>query len=478
MRRTVFLLITILLILICAAQTALAEDAFKPSHASPSETALATVFTVLIACLFIVVCVFLAIRGTGEDDGPIWQVFLLSAFLAVLLRVVVALAFEGYWTDIACFKGWAITVYENGPQNFYTSDVFADYPPGYMYVLYVLGMIRHVFSIDANAAVFTLIIKLPSIIAEVITSVFIYKIAKKQMGSMFGLLCAAFILFNPAMFFNSSAWGQIDAVFILFIVLVIYYLRKENYILGAVFFAVALLIKPQAIMFAPVVGLSFVYALFKNGGLKQALIGIFGGLVAASAVIVALVYPFTGSQEPTWILQIYKGVINFYQYATINAFNFYGLIGANWVPSDTPFLLLNYAAWGMIFIVLICLGIVFLQWRTREKRPLFDLAGFLILSVFMLAHAMHERYILPAAICLIFAYVYSRDKVTLVFAGAFSICALCNEMVVLYADRVDVEPLPILIFSAINMTLYIAYAIITVKKMAGGKVLIKSPAQL
>ena len=38
-----------------------------------------------------------------------------------------------------------------------------------------------------------------------------------------------------------------------------------------------MLIKPQAIMFAPVIGLAFIYAYFKKGGIKKALVGTLAG---------------------------------------------------------------------------------------------------------------------------------------------------------------------------------------------------------
>ena len=408
---------------------------------------IATIITVVVASLFIIVCVMLIIRNNQtRSEQKAWPVFLLAAVLAVLLRVIIAMVYEGYSTDIACFKGWAIAVYETGPSGFYTSGIFADYPPGYMYVLYVLGFVRELFSIDSNGSLFTLIIKLPSIIAEIVTAVFIYKIADKQIGKTFGLLCASFLLFNPAMFFNSSVWGQIDAVFILFIVLTLYYLKKENYILGALFFAISLLIKPQAIMFAPVVGLAYFYALFQKGGLKKALIGIFCSAAVAAAVIAAAVIPFTGDQQASWILEQYQDTIGFYPYASLNAFNLFALVGANFAYSTDSFLFLNYQTWGMIFLVLICVAVIFLQWKTRAQRPLFDLSAFLIMSVFMLMHAMHERYILPACICLIFAYLYSRDKTTLFFAAAFSVSALFNQMVTLYSNSVVAPELPTFVF--------------------------------
>ncbi len=478
MRRIVIGLIVVLLLAALPVVALAADEAFKPSNAGVPATMLATVLTVIMAVLFIIVAVLLGVRTNGVNDGEgrIWPVFLLTAALAVMLRVIVALAYEGYSTDIACFKGWAVGVYEHGLSGFYSSGIFCDYPPGYMYVLYGLGLLREVLGIDANSAVFTLMVKLPSIIAEVALALFVSRVAVKQAGRTFALLCGAFLLFNPAMFFNSSVWGQIDAFFILFAVLCIYHLRKENFWLGALFFGISLLLKPQAIMLAPVVGLCYVYALFKKGETGRGFLGLLGGAAIVAAVFAAGVIPFTGSQQPDWILDKYLGVINEYQYATINAFNLYGMAGANWVPADQNFLFMPYQYWGIIFIVLICIVVAVLQWRSRNQRATFDVAAFLIISVYMLAHAMHERYMLPACAFLLLAYVYTRDMTTLTFGVAFSITALFAQLFTLYADSVLVEPLPMLVLSAANMGLYIIYAAVTFKKLVSGTVLIKSPA--
>jgi len=479
MRKAFCFAAIVILILSLVCTTALADDSFKPSHATPGQTTLATIVTMVAAALFIAAFVLLRRREKSRlfaEKDRLWPMLLALCVLAVGLRVVVALTYEGYATDIACFKGWSTAAFELGPSGFYTTDMFADYPPGYMYILYVLGWLRQVFAIEAGGAVFTLLVKLPSIIAEVVTAVIIYRIGKKQIGGMFGLMCAALILFNPAMFFNSSVWGQIDAVFILFMALTLLYLKKENFLLGALFFTFGLLIKPQAIMFAPVVGLAYVYALFKRGGMKKALVGIFGGAAVFAAVIALGVWPFTGSQHPLWIIDKYAGTVNYYQYTSLNAFNLFALIGGNFADANQPFLFLDYTTWGWIFIGVVCAAVVILQWRSRERRPMFELGAFLILSVFMLAHAMHERYILPVGVLLTFAYVFSRDKAALLFAAAFSLTGLAGQMVTLYAEGVNVAPTPTTILSLINLALYIIYAAVTIKKLSSKKVLIKSPA--
>ncbi len=477
MKRIVVLALLAILLASLPLGTAFADDAFKPSYATPSETVLATVLTIVISAIFIVVCVLLNVRsGLADDEESPWPTFALMAVLAVAIRIIVALIFEGYSSDIGCFKGWAIAAYEGGPANFYTSDMFADYPPGYIYVLWVLGLIRELFSIDAMGAFFTLIIKLPSVAAEVITAVIVFKTARKQMGKTFALLCSAFVLFNPAFFFNSSVWGQVDAFFTLFAVLVIYYLRKDNPWLGAAFFAVALLVKPQAVMLLPIVGLYYVFALIKKGGVRRGMLGLLGGAVIGAGVFVLGVLPFTGDQSFDWILEKYIGTVESYQFASINAYNLFALTGGNWKPFDSPIWFFSYQTWGIIFIGIICALVVFLQWRSREQGRLFDIAGFLIVSVFMLAHAMHDRYILPACILLLFAYVYSRDGASLFFAAAFSVTALLNQMVVLYADSVMTPELPTLLISGVNVLLYIVYFMVTIKKLASSGVLIKRPA--
>jgi|AGTN01.1.fsa_nt_gi Predicted integral membrane protein len=470
--------------MICAvclpAATALA-DAFKPSGATDSQTLMATALVFIIGVMFLGVCALLFLRvshGTAKDDVRIWPAFLLVVALAVVLRVIAATVFTGYSTDIACFKGWAIAAYRDGPAAFYTSGMFSDYPPGYMAVLWVLGWIGSAFQIDANGALFTLIIKIPSILAEVGAAVIAYKIAERRMDRTFGLLCASFVLFNPAMFFNSSVWGQIDAILALFIVTALWFLINEQYIPAAALFALAVIFKPQAIMFTPVVGLAYVYALFKKGGLAKAVIGIFGGLAAAAAVLAVFILPFTGTQPLGWIIGKYSGAIGYYSYASINAFNVYTLLGLNWGEIPTFMLFGQQIAYGTVALALICVAVVILQWRTREQRRFFDIAAFLVISVFMLMHSMHERYMLAACACLIFAYIYSRDAATLGFAAAFSIYALLNQMLTLYADSQVAPQMPAFALSAVGAALYLAYAAVTVRKLWSRKVLIKTPAML
>jgi dolichyl-phosphate-mannose-protein mannosyltransferase len=478
MLKKICLIFTVILIVCLTAGTALADG--PPANVTKDAKLVTTLFTALIAAVFLIFSVMLLTRDNSEPT-PQKKGFALPLVLfiavALAIRVIVAITFEGYSTDVACFKGWSYAAFEQGPANFYTSGMFADYPPGYMYILYALGWVLKLLNIPAQSAIFTLIIKIPSMIAEVVTAIILYRIGVKQIGKMFGLMCSALVLFNPAMFFNSSAWGQIDAVFVLFIVLTLIYLRKENYWLGALFFAVALLIKPQAILFAPVVGLVYFYALFIKGRFGKAVLGIFGGAAIIAATVFLASLPFKGDQEPLWIVDKYISATSTYSYWSLNASNLFALFSKNFVTSSEPFLGLSYQPWIFVSVGLICAAIIVLQWRSRNTKPLFDLAAFLIISIYMFVPAMHERYILPVCILLIFAFAYSKEKATLAFAGAFAITATLTQMFTLYSGSVVAPHVQTLVVSAANIALYLAYAVITCQKLGSSKFLIKAPAQ-
>ena len=61
---------------------------------------------------------------------------------ALLLRLVLALVTEGYPYDMSCFVAWGDKLASEGAANFYSEGYFADYPPGYLWVLGLVGAIR------------------------------------------------------------------------------------------------------------------------------------------------------------------------------------------------------------------------------------------------------------------------------------------------------------------------------------------------
>ena len=65
-------------------------------------------------------------------------------FVGLVLRLALALL-PGFGIDIGSFEAWSQRLADKGPWGFYSPDVFSDYAPGYLYVLWFIGELNKVF---------------------------------------------------------------------------------------------------------------------------------------------------------------------------------------------------------------------------------------------------------------------------------------------------------------------------------------------
>src|ERR687896_1752052 len=109
-------------------------------------------------------------------------VTLLLAGLALRLTIAYVLFPEsGFATDISSFVSWALTLADVGPGGFYANAGFADYPPGYLYVLWMVGLAANALAplVGGDAgAVATALIKLPPMLADVALAFVLYRLVR------------------------------------------------------------------------------------------------------------------------------------------------------------------------------------------------------------------------------------------------------------------------------------------------------------
>lgn len=303
--------------------------------------------------------------------SPIYTILLLSFILRILLT-----PFGTHFFDFNTFFAWSQNLSENGFSNFYKG--WSDYLPGYLYVLYFLGKISIFFALSDQ---FNLILyKFPAILGDLGTGFLIYKIVKPY-SPKWANLSSAFYLFNPAIFVNSSLWGQVDGLIPLFILLSFYFLRK-NIFLSATFLALGTLIKPQAGFITPL----FVLDLLKNKQIKDVLLF---GLICLVIFILGFL-PFTSLENSlSFILNRLEFSASQYPYTSVNAFNFWAVLFPLW-HSDFG---LNLFSWGIVG--LLSTIILFLQPYKKDKRYFGFGIAMIVLIIFLFLTRIHERHLLP-----------------------------------------------------------------------------------
>ncbi|WP_459481976.1 hypothetical protein [Clostridium saccharoperbutylacetonicum] len=403
----------------------------------------------IYSIVFLILCFglyYLFRRKKLEFDLKNEKILIMTLLLVgFLLRISASTLMDGYSGDINLFKNWAMTA-ANGLSTFYSSARQADYPPLYIYVLGLVGKIANTTMLNSY---YVLLLKIPAITADVITSFIIYKLAKKYLNSVISIFLAAFYIFNPAVFIDSTFWGQVDSFFTLLIFIAIYLLHEKKYTFSSAMFAASILMKPQGIIFLPIL----FFELVRQRKIKNF---IFSAL-AALVTILVIIIPFSiNQQNPLWIVNLYTKTISEYPYASVNAFNFFSLIGGNYKSYNTNLFVINYHTLGMLFIVITTLIGWFVYIKGNNRKYVSAIALLQIAGVFTFSVGMHERYLFPAVALAVLSYIYLKDKRFMILAIGFSITSYINISTILFNLKASIFNNLMGITSILNIVL-VAY---------------------
>ncbi|MDL2237273.1 phospholipid carrier-dependent glycosyltransferase [Christensenellaceae bacterium OttesenSCG-928-K19] len=433
------------------------------------QTEFIVVFAVIGIIFLFAIYQIQARRGLQKSLQPeqsTWGVFILLVAVAVGIRIAIAYATPGYESDMGCFRSWADIAYSNGYAEFYNGDYFADYPPLYIYVLSFLGWIRDMAGMDLGGAEYGLLIKTPALVTDIFVAVAVYIIAKREFGGKTGLLLSALILLNPAVMMNSAVWGQVDVIFTAVILLVLWLLYKEKLVWAAALFMIAFLLKPQAVLIAPVLLFVFIRNIIASKEKLKAWLA----LVVSAGVMVLLFFvvqlPFGINQEPLWLVDRMMETMGQYPYASLNSFNLFSMLGLNFVDvSSVSWFSLPLNVWGYIFIAAVCVYVLWLYIKNPKREFLFALASLIILGVFTFGHGMHERYIFPVPFLMLIAYILIRDKRLLFCTVLLFGVLLANQVVSLYYYQVVIPQGLMVACSAVSVGISI-YSFYVATKLA------------
>lgn len=405
------------------------------------------VYSIAFLAVFIAAYFLLAYKNVKISAANEKFIMFTLLCLGLILRIFIAAIIEGHPFDINTFKNWA-TAAANNLSQVYSSSRSSDYPPLYMYVLFVIGKIA---GINGMNPYYTILLKLPSIAADILTSLLIYRLAKKYLSSEISMILSVFYIFNPAVFVNSAIWGQVDSFFTLIVVYSLVMLSEKKVMLSSVLFTAAVLMKPQGIIFLPALFFELVRMKDFKSFLKSA--------AAAIITAVIVILPFSLNKGFLWIFKLFSNTVGEYPYASVNAFNFFSFIGKNYTKDTDVLLIFSYHSWGMIFIVLVTLFTWFFYIKADNRNYAAAAALIQIAGVFTFSASMHERYLFPAVALSILTFIYLRDKRLLLLPLGFSCTVFINTYYVLYETVRGINSVsytPVLIFtSLLNIILFI-----------------------
>ncbi|MEN9936925.1 MAG: hypothetical protein RLZZ387_3504 [Chloroflexota bacterium] len=283
-----------------------------------------------------------------------------------------------------------------------------DYMPLRLYYLWaasqVVGAAGASFA-EPIAPLTKLLVKLPQLLADVAMVAVIYAYARRRLAAPGAALLAAMYTLAPPVWINSAWWGQVDAWLMLGMVGAVLLVGRGDGRWGWACWALALLVKTQAIIVAPVL---FVATLRRSGSR-----GLVHGAATAGGVLAAGLAPLGLAGQGFGMAEAYLGAVGRFPRTTYGAYNLWHLALGGATVNDFNAALgpISYRQIGLALlaaaVVLVCVAL----WRRSDAAGRVLAAGALALAFFCLPTQMHARYLfLPLA----FVALAARDDRRLV----------------------------------------------------------------
>ncbi len=353
-------------------------------------------------------------------SGEFSTAFALAGLLLVglILRLVFVGA-DGFKNDVETFEAWSLTLSQHPMREFFAKAGFADYPPGYFFILWVIGHAYRTFvHADPGYLILRIAVKLPAILMDLVDAALVFAIVRRFSTVAWAFAAAAFLALNPATIFISAYWGQVDAVaggFVLAAVLLVVSSEGRSRGSSVALLALAwlalgysILIKPPAAVLVPLM-LCYPFAAPNRSERAIRATGTVVGIVAALVLAYLAALAFHPGLSPlaqfSWLFGRYHYASGVYSYNSVNAFNLYALRQPFWQPDSQLIPNMTFGsftlgfpqyAWGIGLFVVALLLIVSRYLQRRDTIAFLEAAFLLSLGFFVLATRMHERYIFNA----------------------------------------------------------------------------------
>ncbi len=375
---------------------------------------------------------------SATADGR--QVLALLA-LALLIRLVIS-PFHGFFHDLQAYVNWG-HIFDHNPLRFYTvasttnvleSSRFGylpNYPPLTVYLYGLLDAVylavAHLFTPHpsltlADSPLLAVYARLPILASDLAAVALIYQLARKARSQRWALVAAGSYALAPAVLFDGVLWGQTDGIFTLAVILALLSVLEGRGVRAGVLCAVAFMLKPQPVIFAPLI----LFYLLRWAGWREALRSLAG--MGATAGLLWLPYLVPPHPDIFVFLAMVRHVNLANPYtsvASVDAFNLWWFAGQPHHSATTPYVgPLSATTFGGLLFAITSLAIAVGIWRDATPARLFFAAGLLAAAFFTFTSLQHERYLFPALALFLIAAVY--DARHLLFYIVASVTAFAN----------------------------------------------------
>lgn len=360
----------------------------------------------------------------------------LSFWLLLVIGFVVRIILVPYFTsgDLLSYAEWGEKFFLLGPKNFYFGETLWRYsPPNYMplgtlmfgglYWLFEhkfwLAQLHNFIKIPPSFFIryfynhgHILLLKLPSILADLGLGVIVYQlILKFTKNTKTALLGLGFFVLNPITIFLSGAWGQTDSLVSLFGMTAFLLLLSKKQFLSLPFLFLSLYLKPGWAILVPL----YLFLLFH---LRVERKQIIKGVLISFFLFFLVTLPFSGNKIISFTNKVFFVRLPISAKAdaaaSASAFNFYSIfLQIDRSLSSTK--IVGFSARTIGLIAFIFINFASFSFIKKQKDKLLAIvAGIFIVGFgsYIFLTGMLERYFFASFAPLVIL-MFSRPKIVL-----------------------------------------------------------------
>ncbi|MCK4657996.1 MAG: hypothetical protein KAV82_00605 [Phycisphaerae bacterium] len=268
-----------------------------------------------------------------------------------------------------------------------------NYPPLAGWVLYAQIEVLRWFdpSMASNTVAARVIYAWLSMIGDCLIAAGCFVIVRRFGSALAGAVAFAVILLAPPFVIDSARWTQTDSWVLAPLVWAVWAMLSRRWLTAGLLWGVALGLKTQGILLAPVCGFAFILG-------PQRPRMVLAGLLAVMVLFLASI-PFTLHSGLKWFEEAYvNNLVGLYKDTTLKAFNvwYVDLLLCENLDASLKLLGLEKDTWGKFLLATVMFGSAILLIRRRAcyRSAILTFTAATLLAAVLLPTRVHERYII------------------------------------------------------------------------------------
>ena len=359
-----------------------------------------------------------AFLSPDADATPV-SFFKSSAFFLIIVELVafavrlILINFVYGGSTLGGLVTEATRLTDLGASKYYFENTVLT-PIGSLYLLWMMGALASPLKLVAGGMGFSIFLKIPAVLADLVIVFLIYYLANRKYSQYVSAIIAGVYAVVPTFFFLSAGWGAYASIGILFVLLSLMSFLDKNYVMGIVYFAIALLFSTEVMLLLPLLLVYLIYVFFKSDDYKM---GISIALTASVIGLYLISIPFILSHftdgHPFIVVKRYCDAFLAHTGFTENAFTVYGLFGLGAAEANTA----SYVFNG-ILVGLMMLYVVLLFFKSKSRLDLILLSAFVFVFTFVMTSAVDTLLIyFSLALLLVYGALVNDRRVLKLFGG-------------------------------------------------------------